>query len=129
MDNAVMGWLHDRIPCLLTTDAEVAAWLDPATPVPAALALLQLPPNDAIAFHPVTTAVGSVKNQDLTLMLPVQLTEAKESPSKKKKAMANVTAASQNMMAGWLKKTKEEQLVKEPVKEEQMSQQVTLKLV
>ena len=76
MDNAVMGWLHDRIPCLLTTDAEVAAWLDPATPVPAALALLQLPPNDAIAFHPVTTAVGSVKNQDLTLMLPVQLTEA-----------------------------------------------------
>jgi putative SOS response-associated peptidase YedK len=57
----VLGWLHNRIPCLLTTDESVAAWLDPATPVPAALAALQLPPAETIAWHPVATAVGNVR--------------------------------------------------------------------
>lgn len=103
---SVLGWMHDRIPCLLTTDAAVATWLDPDTPVPAALALLQLPPADSIAYHPVSTAVGSVKNQDLTLVLPVEPADTKESPSKKKKVLA--TAASQNMMSSWLRGSKEQ---------------------
>jgi putative SOS response-associated peptidase YedK len=57
----VLGWLHNRIPCLLTTDESVATWLDPATPVPAALAALQLPPAETIAWHPVAAAVGNVR--------------------------------------------------------------------
>jgi putative SOS response-associated peptidase YedK len=57
----VLGWLHNRIPCLLTTDETVAAWLDPATPVPAARAALQLPPAETISWHPVATAVGNVR--------------------------------------------------------------------
>jgi hypothetical protein len=57
----VLGWLHNRIPCLLTTEESVATWLDPATPVPAALAALQLPPAETIAWHPVATAVGNVR--------------------------------------------------------------------
>jgi putative SOS response-associated peptidase YedK len=54
----------------------VSAWLDPATQVEAALALLQLPPHHSLAWHPVSTAVGNVKNQEPNLMKAIEIKAA-----------------------------------------------------
>jgi putative SOS response-associated peptidase YedK len=69
--NAAVAPLHDRMPVILPREAE-ARWLDPALDddVDALLALLQPIAPDALASHPVSARVNSVKNDDASLLDP-----------------------------------------------------------
>jgi hypothetical protein len=78
--------------------------------------------KESLSFHPVSTAVGNVKNQDPSLVMPVELSTESTSPQRKKKVM--VSAASQNMMASWLKKKElkqEDKQVTAIIKEEKVA--------
>ena len=69
--NATVAPLHDRMPVILSRDAE-ARWLDPALDgqVDALLALLQSLPASALEAHPVSIKVNSVRNDDPSLLAP-----------------------------------------------------------
>jgi len=61
--------VHDRMPVILPDDAW-STWLDPNSEA-AALAPLMIPaPDDVVAFHEVTTAVNSTRNNDASLLAP-----------------------------------------------------------
>jgi|SRR5579883_1868812 len=55
--------IHGRMPVILDP-ADFAAWLDPATPPAAALALLKPYPAEAMMLYPVSTRVNSVRFDD-----------------------------------------------------------------
>jgi putative SOS response-associated peptidase YedK len=67
--NAVVGTLHNRMPVILAP-AGVAAWLDRETPAEVLQGLLVPCPGERLAMHPVSRAVGSVRNDDPTLIAP-----------------------------------------------------------
>jgi putative SOS response-associated peptidase YedK len=69
--NAVLRDLHDRMPVILA-ELDWDAWLDPAVPPEAALALLKPCPEDWLDRYPVSTRVNSVRNDDPTLIEPVK---------------------------------------------------------
>lgn len=66
----VSGNIHDRQPVILPPDA-LGPWLD-GSPTEAA-SLLQNLPEAALAYHPVSRAVGSPRNQQPELVAPVAL--------------------------------------------------------
>ncbi len=69
--NAVMRPVHDRMPVLLT-GAGMNRWLDPSTTDPRVLLDLLVPaPDDELQAHPVSTGVGSVRNDDARNIEPV----------------------------------------------------------
>jgi putative SOS response-associated peptidase YedK len=62
--------LHDRMPAILTPEV-VDAWLDP-TSDPARLSQLVTPfPDERLAMHPVSRAVGNVRNEGQELIAAV----------------------------------------------------------
>lgn len=61
--NAQVAPVHKRMPVILPSDGE-ATWLDSATPVEEALALLGPAPDGMLAAEPVSTRVNSVTNDD-----------------------------------------------------------------
>ena len=69
--NAAVRALHDRMPVILPREAE-ARWLDPALDenVDALLALLSPVASEALAAHPVSRRVNSVRNDDPSLLAP-----------------------------------------------------------
>ena len=67
--NEATRHLHERMPVILDRD-HFAAWLDPLTPPPALHELLRPCPPERIAFHPVGTAVGNVRNDGPELVAP-----------------------------------------------------------
>jgi putative SOS response-associated peptidase YedK len=59
--NTVVAALHDRMPVILDP-ADFHAWLDPATPRQAALALLRPCPVEHLKAYPVSRTVNSPRN-------------------------------------------------------------------
>jgi len=95
----VLSWLHNRVPCILTSEDMVNKWLDPDLSVDGALRMLKAPKEKDFEWHAVSTEVGNVKNQDLDL-----IKEAEPIPQddKKKGSSSNAT---KNLMSNWLKKS------------------------
>ena len=67
--NALLRPIHDRMPVILAP-AAYASWLDPATPLPDALALLKPYPAEAMTLHFVSTRVNSVRFDDALCIAP-----------------------------------------------------------
>lgn len=89
--NSAFSWIHERMPAILDTQEEVDAWLD-STNVTPHQALSKLKPSVNFVVHPVSAAVGSVKNQERSLTRPVD-------PEKPKPL-----SGSGKFMANWLGK-------------------------
>ena len=68
--NGVVARLHDRMPAVLPPTAW-DAWLDPATPVADALALLRPAPDELLAAQAVSTRVNRVDNDDPACVEPL----------------------------------------------------------
>ena len=68
--NAAMRPLHDRMPVILAP-ADWWAWLNGATAADQVQALLRPCPEAALAAYPVSSAVGSVRNDAPALIQPV----------------------------------------------------------
>eukprot|EP00118_Oscarella_pearsei_P005187 m.23539 g.23539 ORF g.23539 m.23539 type:complete len:225 (+) comp28497_c0_seq1:81-755(+) len=67
-----VGWLHDRMPAVLDGEEAVERWLDTGSyDFDAALALLK--PTDCLAWHPVSSGVGNVRNKSEECVKPVDL--------------------------------------------------------
>lgn len=62
--------LHDRMPVILAPEA-VAHWLDPASTPETASDLLGPCPDARLALHPVTRAVGNVRNEGPELIAAI----------------------------------------------------------
>ena len=60
--------LHDRMPVILPPYA-VTRWLDPASTLETARDLLGPCPDEVLALHPVTRAVGNVRNEGSELIM------------------------------------------------------------
>lgn len=73
--NAPLRALHDRMPVILDPDGW-RRWLDPATPVAEAEALLKPAPDDLLELIPVSTRVNSVRNDDAACIAPLAAGEA-----------------------------------------------------
>lgn len=68
--NDRMRELHDRMPAILAPEA-VTPWLDPASEPDALSDLLGPCPDARLALHPVTRAVGNVRNEGPDLIAAV----------------------------------------------------------
>ncbi|MGB3546373.1 MAG: SOS response-associated peptidase [Saprospiraceae bacterium] len=60
--NADTEDIHDRMPMLLRTDAQISVWLDPRSELDTVLSLLQPPPAGTLRAYPVNPLVGNVRN-------------------------------------------------------------------
>ena len=70
--NSAFGKIHERMPFVLPPD-RAAQWLDrKLTDAGAAMDLLQTNPEDAIAFHRVSTQVSNARNQGAELIGAIQ---------------------------------------------------------
>jgi putative SOS response-associated peptidase YedK len=70
--NPMLAELHERMPVVLT-EANAARWLEPHAMVAGeALALLAPAEGREWRYHPVGDAVGNVRNDDPSLLLPVE---------------------------------------------------------
>ena len=65
--NAEMEAIHDRMPMLLQTPEEQAAWLAQDTPLDTVLDLLRTPPAGTLEYYGVPAAVGNVRNNGAEL--------------------------------------------------------------
>ncbi|MEO0733633.1 MAG: SOS response-associated peptidase [Bacteroidota bacterium] len=68
--NAEMAPLHDRMPMLLQTPEQQAAWLDRGTSLDTVLDLLKTPPDGTLRAYPVSSLVGNVRNNGAQLHAP-----------------------------------------------------------
>lgn len=64
-----IAWIHDRMPVMLEP-AQFGTWLDTSAPPDAAEALLQ-PGAGPLTAYPVSTRVGSVRNDDPQCIAPL----------------------------------------------------------
>lgn len=87
-----MAWIHHRMPAILTTDEEVAAWLDFAE-VPLDKAVKCIHATDMIQLHMVSPMVNNSRNKSPECVDPYD-------PKVVKKT------ASSNLMMNWLAKGK-----------------------
>jgi putative SOS response-associated peptidase YedK len=78
--SAEMATLHHRVPVTIAQD-DFARWLDCAGVDAAEAATLLRPPREGeFVWHPVTTAVNRVANDDAQLILPIAAGEDKLEP-------------------------------------------------
>lgn len=78
--NAAVRPVHDRMPVIL--DAEgIEAWLDPAAPLEAILALLRPAPDGALRVYPVGKKIGNSRNEGPDLIDPARGFTRRASPS------------------------------------------------
>ena len=68
--NAAIRPLHDRMPVILAP-ADYAAWLSAGTALDQVQRLIQPCPEGLLAAHPVSTAVGNVRNEGSELIRAV----------------------------------------------------------
>jgi putative SOS response-associated peptidase YedK len=77
--NSIMAFLHERMPCILRAGEE-ELWLDPELHDPVKLkSILRSYPSDEMVVYPVSSAVGSVKNNGPELLSPVDLSAPPDS--------------------------------------------------
>lgn len=75
--------LHDRVPVTIAP-RDYARWLDASeTDVDDIASLLSPPPDGLFVWHPVSTAVNHVANDNPQLILPISEEEAAAVPAKK----------------------------------------------
>lgn len=74
--NAEMAEIHTRMPVILKTEAERAAWLSEKTPIDTLLYMCQKPPDGLLKMYRVSEKVNSVKYDaaDLHRAVPEDLT-------------------------------------------------------
>jgi len=101
--NKVLSWLHHRMPAFLSP-SQFSDWLNPSTTPTQALAMLSLPGEGELAWHPVSREVGNVRNQQMDLMKKVE----PDMDVAKKKSVVKVSAASKGIMSNWLKRSNPE---------------------
>ncbi|ACI99003.1 SOS response-associated peptidase [Rhodospirillum centenum] len=78
--NATLRPLHGRMPVILA-EADRGRWLDPATPVGEALALLRPAADDLLGTVPVSPRVNAVRNDDAACIRPLsEEREAEDGP-------------------------------------------------
>ena len=93
----VMKWIHHRMPLFLFNSDDVSVWLDPKISSVEALDIISRRQNESeLSWHPVSPAVGSIKNQGKNLMEKVEL-------NSEGKAINKSTVKSMNVMMNWLK--------------------------
>ena len=93
----VMKWIHHRMPLFLFNSDDVSVWLDPKISSVEALDIISRRQNESeLSWHPVSPAVGSIKNQGENLMEKVEL-------NSEGKAINKSTVKSMNVMMNWLK--------------------------
>lgn len=69
------GHIHDRMPMVIRREA-IDRWLDPGlTDARAALDLLSVTEADQLEAYPVSTAVGNVRNNEPSLLEPIETDE------------------------------------------------------
>jgi len=83
--NATLAPIHHRMPVILD-EKDWDAWLDPATPLKEAQALLRPAPDDLLDATPVSTRINSVANDDPSLIEPATIEPDPEKPARAKKA-------------------------------------------
>jgi putative SOS response-associated peptidase YedK len=66
--NAVVGRIHDRMPVMLNTLEERAAWLDERTPISALRSLLGPAPDALVHSRRVSRAVSNARNEGPRLL-------------------------------------------------------------
>jgi len=72
--------LHDRVPVAIEPQ-DITRWMDCANiETDEALTMLAAPPPGAFVWHPVSTRVNKVANDDEQLLLPVSLDETPSAP-------------------------------------------------
>lgn len=69
--NAFMMPLHSRMPVILGAD-DMGTWLDPATPLETAAALMRQCPEDWLTMTPVDKRMGNVKNWQEEFCRPIE---------------------------------------------------------
>ena len=70
--NEMVANIHDRMPVIVAPE-DYARWLDPVITEQAAIAAMIEPfPAELMRAHPVSTRVNNVRNDDATLIEPVQ---------------------------------------------------------
>jgi putative SOS response-associated peptidase YedK len=70
--NSMMKFIHDRMPAILHPDTE-KTWLDQALAFEQIEEILQPYESDLMRAYPVSTKVNNVKNNDATLLEPIQI--------------------------------------------------------
>ena len=70
--NELVAPVHDRMPAILTTEAEFEAWLDPATDSAAAREMLKPLPAKLMRKDKAAQAVGKPSNEGPALLHPEQ---------------------------------------------------------
>jgi len=83
--NETLAPIHHRMPVILD-EKDWDAWLDPATPLKEAQALLRPAPDDLLDATPVSTRINRVANDDATLLEPATIEPEPEKPARPKKA-------------------------------------------
>jgi putative SOS response-associated peptidase YedK len=68
--NELMATIHNRMPVILPREVE-SVWLDPTTPLPQVLALLQPYPAAGMGAYPVSNLVNSPRNGGRELIEPL----------------------------------------------------------
>jgi putative SOS response-associated peptidase YedK len=68
--SAALGGIHHRMPAVIRPE-DFALWLDPASDVALAAALLRPAPDAAFVAHEVSPRVGAVANDDEGLIAPL----------------------------------------------------------
>ncbi len=81
--NATLSTIHHRMPVILD-EKDWDAWLDPATPLKEAQALLRPAPDDLLDATPVSTRINRVANDDPSLLEPATIEPDPEKPARKK---------------------------------------------
>ena len=72
--NAMIEPIHNRMPVILD-EQDWDAWLGASTAMDELDALLAPAPDDVVAWHEVSTAVNNTRNNDSSLMLPLEASE------------------------------------------------------
>jgi len=75
--NDLLRDVHDRMPVIIAPD-QYARWLDRSTN--AVTDLIAPYPSEALRIHPISTRVNAVKNDDPTLLEPVEYAHTDEGP-------------------------------------------------
>jgi len=94
--NSVMSWLHHRMPCFLSEE-QLEEWMDPSVSVSQAFSMLKPTVEGLLSWHTVSTSVGNVKNQELSLLQQVE-------PGRASKNTKVASRASASLMSNWLKR-------------------------
>ncbi|MDB5500436.1 MAG: hypothetical protein JWR89_338 [Tardiphaga sp.] len=87
-----MSVLHHRVPVTIAPD-DFARWLDCSSDSASdVMTMLHAPADGSFAWHPVSSAVNKVANDDAQLVLPISAAQAAEAATPTKKVVRKAVA-------------------------------------